>query len=151
MKLARGCFFGAALLALAAGLVQAADVAIPADIDGRWRVKDPDTQRDTAIIEIHTRDGAGQGRLDPFDTPPDARCKNCKGELAGTFMHGLPLLQELHVEDGRWKGRILNPNTGRTYALELVSKDGQLHITARALFGLFRHRETWTLDTSLRQ
>lgn len=130
-------------LLLAAGLASA-QPAPPASIDGRWIVNDPDTRQPTAIIEIRTSGGVGGGTLAvPFDTPRDTRCEACPGALKNAPVWGLPLLDGLSIENGVWKGRILDPETGRYYMLELVADGDQLRITAHALLGLVWHHETW--------
>ena len=101
---------------------------------------------DTAIIEIQTVSGHGQGLLDPFDTDPDDRCTACTGALRNARMHGLPLLQGLHIKDGRWQGQILDPDSGRLYRLELERRGDELRVTAIALFGLFHHHEIWRAE-----
>lgn len=130
--------------ALVLWLASAAAFAQPADIAGRWLVRDPETKKNAAIIEITTHGDRGSGTLaEPFDTPKTDRCKGCQGALHNAPMWGLPLLDDLHVEDGEWHGRILDPDSGRYYRLDLKASGDELYITARALFGLVRHHETW--------
>ena len=76
---------------------------------------------------------AGRRKLDGEN--PDER-------LRGRPLVGLPLFERFRSDDDAWKGRIYNPEDGRTYRATLVQR-GRDVLRLRGCYGPFCRSQTW--------
>ncbi|HEX8555855.1 MAG TPA: DUF2147 domain-containing protein [Sphingomonas sp.] len=128
----------AALLALAATTLVA---AAPAPVTGRWL-----TVEGKAIVEIAPCGQALCGRilrvLKPGPDGPAVDANNPNPALRTRPVEGIQILSGFTVAGDKWKGRIYDPESGRTYRSELVAAGGGLKV--KGCFGPFCRTQNWT-------
>jgi uncharacterized protein (DUF2147 family) len=137
-----------------------APVAHAAEADavlGLWNIPDNEAQ-----FEIYTCGSEYCGRItymeDPKYPPDDERMpgrpkvdrQNPDPRLRNRPMLGLPLMEGFRYEgDNNWRGRIYNPEDGKTYRCKL-SLDGKNRLNVRGYLGivLLGRTQTWTRPAS---
>lgn len=130
---------------LALLLAAAAPAPAPSSIGGRWL-----TAEGKAVVEIAPcADRSGPalcGRiaqvLKPRPGGPPTDINNPDPALRGRPMAGLVILTEFRPDDDRWRGRIYDPESGRTYRAELT-RDGRL-LSVKGCWGPFCRTQSWT-------
>lgn len=116
----------------------------PAPIAGRWL-----TAEGKAVVEIAPCAGGGGpdvcGRiaqvLKPRPGGPPVDIKNPDPALRGRPMAGLVILTGFRPDGDRWRGRIYDPESGRTYRSELI-RDGR-RLTVKGCWGPFCRSQEW--------
>jgi uncharacterized protein (DUF2147 family) len=118
----------------------ASAVAAPAPIAGRWF-----TPGREAVVAVAPCGPLWCGRiaqvLKPRPGGPPIDILNPDPALRGRPMVGVPVLSGFHVEDGRWRGRVYDPESGRTYRSE-VSRAGA-SLIVKGCWGPFCRSQTW--------
>lgn len=118
--------------------------------EGRWTVLSDEDQRPVAIMRIYEEDGEYRGKIDELlrhsagDTVPV--CDQCPGSLKGEPIRGLVLMQGLKQNGDRYTGgRILDPDSGRFYRLQVrVAPDGNaLFVRGYLGVSLLGRTQTW--------
>ena len=126
------------ILALVAA---ALDVAAPAPVAGRWLTVDG-----KALGEIAPCGQQLCGRiarvLKPRPSGPAVDANNPDPALRHRPIAGLAILTGFTAAGDRWKGRIYDPESGRTYRAELI-RDGAL-LKVRGCIGPFCRTQQWT-------
>lgn len=124
----------------AAGLLCVA-TAPPEPVTGRWL-----TTEGKALVDIG---GCGQtlcGRiarvLKPRPGGPAVDANNPDPKLRSRPIAGLTILSGFTADGGRWKGRIYDPESGRTYRSELLRAGATLRV--KGCFGPFCRTQVWT-------
>lgn len=88
----------------------------------KWKTIDDKTGKPKFLIEIKkVKDNTYNGSIiDVFDVENKLNCKTCNGRLRGKRLQGTTVINNLKlVENGKFKdGKILDPDSGRTYSLE---------------------------------
>ncbi len=127
----------AALVLLCAGAAHAA----PAPVTGRWL-----TEGGKAIVEIAPCGGSVCGRvakvLKPRPGGPAVDEANPDPALRTRPIEGITILSGFTADKDRWRGRIYDPESGRTYRSELIGGDGTL--TVKGCWGFFCRSQSWT-------
>lgn len=124
--------------------LSAAASAAPAPIAGRWL-----TAEGKAIVDIGSCGGAGAGlcgRITDILKPkpgPAVDLKNPDPALRSRPIRGMAFLTGFHPAGDRWKGRIYDPETGRTYRSELARTGGTLKV--KGCWGPFCRTQDWTV------
>lgn len=136
----RGVRATAFALALTAGVAHAA----PAPVTGRWL-----TTEGKALVEITPCGGGGAalcGRiarvLKPRPGGPAVDSNNPDKALRTRPIQGLQILSGFTADGDKWKGRIYDPESGRTYRSELRREGGMLKV--KGCFGPFCRTQDWT-------
>lgn len=115
--------------------------ASPAPIAGRWV-----TAEGKAVVEIAPCGPAQCGRivrvLKPRPGGPAVDMKNPDPAQRRRPIEGITILTGFRPEAGRWRGRIYDPESGRTYRSELTRAGGML--TVKGCFGPFCRSQQWT-------
>ena len=130
---------------LVAGFMLSVTPAAAAEtIAGRWITEDRD-----AIVEIKPCGNTTCGTIARFlITPPDGQDQrdiyNPEEALKNRRLLGLPILTQLREEDDLWRGRIYDPNTGKTYR-SVIRRTGANTIEVRGCIGPFCQAQTWRL------
>jgi uncharacterized protein (DUF2147 family) len=127
----------AALLAPAAALLAA---AAPAPVTGRWV-----TQGGQAVVEVAPCGRAVCGRivriLRPRPGGPAVDANNPDRGLRTRPILGLTILSGFTAAGDRWRGRIYDPESGRTYRSELRRAGAALAV--KGCFGPFCRTQAW--------
>ncbi len=117
--------------------------AAPAPIGGRWM-----TTGGQAIVEIAPCAGGGAwcGRiirvLRPRPGGPAIDSSNPDPALRTRPMEGLAILFDMRENADRWRGRIYDPQSGRTYRAELSRRGEALAVTG--CWGIFCRTQQWS-------
>lgn len=128
-----------ALLALATLSVAAS--AAPAPVTGRWL-----TVEGKALVDISPCGSTLCGRitrvLKPRPGGPAVDANNPDAALRTRPIAGILILSDFKPSDDRWKGRIYDPESGRTYRSELIRTSGTLKV--KGCIGPFCRMQEWT-------
>ena len=126
--------------------------SVQADISpvGRWKVIDDKGHKPVAIMKIVERNGEYLGQIvkvipQPGDKP-DPICSNCPGELKGSPIEGLTIMQGLKKEGDEYDGgTILDPGSGNYYSVKMsLGPDGNtLKVRGYLGFSLLGRTQTW--------
>ncbi len=131
------------LVTMIAGVMLSITPAAAAEtIAGRWITEDRD-----AIVEIKPCGNTTCGTIARFlVTPPDGQDQrdiyNPDDRLKNRRLLGLPILTQFREEDDLWRGRIYDPNTGKTYR-SVIRRTGANTIEVRGCIGPFCQAQTW--------
>ncbi|MDP1028498.1 DUF2147 domain-containing protein [Sphingomonas sp. KR1UV-12] len=127
----------AVLVAAAAGTAFAA----PAPVTGRWL-----TLEGKAIVEIAPCGRALCGRvakvLKPRPGGPAVDANNPDPALRTRPIEGIAILSDFTADGDKWKGRIYDPESGRTYRSELQAEGATLKV--KGCWGPFCRNQDWT-------
>lgn len=111
-------------------------------IEGRWITEDRD-----AVIEIGECGASTCGRIARFlIDPPDGLDQrdiyNPDKKLRTRKLLGLPVLSGFREEDELWRGRIYDPNTGKSYR-SVIRRKGANVLEVKGCIGPFCQTQTW--------
>lgn len=114
----------------------------PGPIAGRWL-----TGGGKAVVQVATCGEAICGRiervLDPR-APQNARdVNNPDQSLRSRPIEGLTILSGFTPAGTRWRGRIYDPETGRTYRSEMWRENATLKV--KGCWGPFCQTQSWTV------
>jgi uncharacterized protein (DUF2147 family) len=131
-----------ALLAAALFLPMAANAAAPSPtpVSGRWV-----TEEGKALVEVGPCGQQICGRIvrilkvDP--TKPTTDVLNPNAALRTRPIVGMVFLTGFTPDDDRWRGRIYDPQSGKTYRSELI-RDGDT-LKVRGCIGPFCRTQEW--------
>lgn len=130
------------MIALAgAALAAVPAYAAPAPVTGRWL-----TQGGKAIVDIEPCGAQLCGRIvrivrpDPGKPLNDANNPD-KAQRSRPIL-GISILSAFVPSDDRWKGRIYDPESGRTYRSELRRTGNTLKV--KGCFGPFCRTQDWS-------
>lgn len=115
--------------------------AAPAPVTGRWLTVDG-----KALVEIGQCGPALCGRitkvLKPRPGGPAVDANNPDTALRHRPIAGLVILSDFTASGDRWKGRIYDPESGRTYRSELIRAGSTLKV--KGCIGPFCRTQQWT-------
>lgn len=128
-------------LMLAGSVAVSPALAAPAPVTGRWL-----TAGSKAIVEISTCGVALCGRiarvLKPRPGGPAVDANNPDPARRGQPIEGLALLTGFAAAGDHWRGRIYDPESGRSYRSELRAEGGTLKV--KGCYGPFCRTQEWT-------
>ncbi len=133
----------AAQLGSAVLFLASASPALAADpIAGRWVTEDKD-----AVISIGKCGASTCGRIARFlVTPPDGAdqrdINNPDAALRTRKLLGLPILTSFKEESSLWRGRIYDPNTGKSYRSVIRRKSANV-LEVKGCIGPFCQTQIW--------
>lgn len=128
-------------LAVLSAASPAAAAAAPAPIAGRWI-----TVEGKALVEIGPCGQQICGRIarvlkvDP--TKPTTDTNNPNAALRTRPILGMVFLTGFSPDDDRWKGRIYDPESGKSYRSELIRSGDTLKV--KGCIGPFCRTQVWT-------
>ena len=118
--------------------------AVPAPIAGQWL-----TVEGKAVVEIGPCGTEVCGRiarvLKPRPGGPPRDINNPDPALRGRPMAGIVILSGFRPDGDRWRGRIYDPESGRTYRSEVTRAGAAL--TVKGCWGIFCRSQQWTAIT----
>lgn len=126
-----------------ASLLALPSQALAADsIAGRWITEDRD-----AVVEIKRCGSVTCGRIARFlITPPDGAdqrdINNPQANLRKRKLLGLPILTQFREDGSKWRGRIYDPNNGKSYR-SVVERTGPNTLEVSGCIGPFCQTQTW--------
>lgn len=89
------------------------------------------------------------GERPGFEGEPRADTENPDEDLRGRPLVGLHMFSEYEYADGRWQGKIYDPESGNTYQSRMtVNDDGQLEIRGYVGMPMFGRTATFPPATS---
>ena len=128
---------------LVTGLLAVPSQALAAEaINGRWVTEDRD-----AVVEIKKCGNVTCGRIAQFlVAPPDGAdqrdINNPDANLRKRKLLGLPILTQFRADDDEWRGKIYDPNRGRTFR-SVVRRTGANTLEVKGCFGFICQTQTW--------
>jgi uncharacterized protein (DUF2147 family) len=133
-------------LALAAALLASSGISAAAEPAGVWS-----TPEAKARVKIADCGGGLCATIVSLKEPTDDKgapkldIHNADASKRGRPILGLPLLTGMKADGGQWRGRIYNPEDGKTYAAYMTEQGGaKLKIQGCALGGLLCKTQIWT-------
>jgi len=129
-------------MAAACFAVNASEAFAAEPIAGRWVTEDRD-----AIVEIKPCGSVTCGRIARFlVTPPDGAdqrdINNPDANLRKRKLLGLPILTQFREDGSKWRGRIYDPNNGKSYR-SVVQRKGPNTLEVSGCIGPFCQTQTW--------
>lgn len=120
-------------------------------VAGRWKTRDDRSGAAKAIVEIRVKDGKLYGTIEEIvvDGKENALCTACKGELEGTPIKGMQIINGLEQQDRfTWKGgedSLFDPEQGKSFRSKIWLDPEQPGIlNVRGYWLLFYRTQTWT-------
>lgn len=119
-------------------------------LDGsKWKTVDDNNGQTRFLIEIKkAKNNSYEGVItEVYDQRNKQVCTTCKGSLAGKHLQGVTVIHDLKLKsDGTYDGgKILDPDSGRTYSLQGELKDGGKKLQLRGYLGIsaLGRSQTW--------
>ena len=116
---------------------------------GTWHSVDDKTGEAKSEIQISDNAGVLSGHVTKLlrkGADPAAVCTECKDGLKGKPMVGLPIITGAKKAEGKtvWEdGKILDPESGKSYTLRLTAIDDGKKLEVRGSIGPFGRTQTW--------
>lgn len=115
-------------------------------IIGSWQTFDDDSGEVNSIIDIYEDGGKIYGKIVKVfpreGEDPDPICDLCPGERKDQKVLGMVIMEGVPVDDGeRFKGKILDPENGKTYRSAAWLENGRLRL--RGYVAMFYRTQTW--------
>lgn len=131
------------LVAITAVSASSMAFAAPASINGKWKTSDKD-----AIVTIGKCGATLCGRISQFlVTPPDGvnqkDVNNPDKNLRSRKLLGLNFLTQFKADGSKWKGRIYDPKSGKSYK-SIMYKDKNGQLVVKGCIAFFCQTQKWT-------
>ena len=116
---------------------------------GTWRSVDDKTGEAKSEIQISDHAGVLGGQVTKLlrkGADPAAVCTECKDGLKDKPMVGLPIITGAKKAEGKdvWEGgKILDPESGKSYTLRLTPIEDGKKLEVRGSIGPFGRTQTW--------
>ncbi len=116
---------------------------------GLWKSVDDKTGDAKSEIRISDQGGLLSGRIERLlrkGADPAALCTACSDERKDQPMAGLEIIRGASKAEGKdvWEGgKILDPESGKSYTLRLTPTDGGSKLDVRGSIGPFGRTQTW--------
>jgi uncharacterized protein (DUF2147 family) len=116
---------------------------------GRWHSVDDQTGEVKAQMLIVERAGVLSGRIERVlrkDADPKALCTACSDDRKNQPIVGLEVIRGARKAEGQevWEGgKILDPESGRSYSLRMTPIEGGAKLQVRGSIGPFGRTQTW--------
>jgi len=115
--------------------------AAPAPITGRWL-----TEGGKAVVDIAPCGRQLCGRivriLKPTPGRPQTDIRNPEPSQRNRPLEGINILSEFKPDSDRWRGRIYDPESGKSYRSELVGAGSTLNV--KGCIAFFCRTQIWT-------
>ena len=137
--------------ALAAAILVVSGISAWAQMTpvGTWRSVDDKTGEAKSEIQITDHAGVLGGQVTKLlrkGADPAAVCTECKDGLKDKPMVGLPIITGAKKAEGKdvWEGgKILDPESGKSYTLRLTPIEDGKKLEVRGSIGPFGRTQTW--------
>ena len=139
----------AALFCVAAAALTATPAWAQMSPVGTWRSIDDKTGEAKSEIRIADNGGVLEGRITKLlrqGADPNALCTECRDGLKDKPMVGLQIIAGARKAEGKdvWEdGKILDPESGKSYTLRLTPVEAGKKLEVRGSIGPFGRTQTW--------
>jgi len=116
-----------------------------AQIEGKWRTIDDETNKPKSIVEIFKKsDGKYYGKISQLLIKPENNnCVKCKDDRKNKPLIGLEIIRGLSKDGNEFGGgTITNPKDGKSYKTEIVREGNTLKVKA-LIMGIAMKTQTW--------
>lgn len=116
-----------------------------AQIEGKWKTIDDETNKPKSIVEIFKKsDGKYYGKISQLLIKPENNnCVKCKDDRKNKPLIGMEIIRGLSKDGNEFSGgTITNPKDGKTYKTEIVREGNTLKVKAIVL-GIAMKTQTW--------
>ena len=115
---------------------------------GTWTQVDDATGKPKSIIEITQQpDGTLQGVVKQVlfsDQGTHPICEKCEGDRHNKPVDGMVIMWGVTKDGDVWDGgKILDPNNGKSYRVELSMRDGGQKLDVKGFLFFFHRTQTW--------
>lgn len=133
---------GSVAILMAASMALAAPALAADSITGRWYTKDK-----RALVTIAPCGAMLCGKisrlLEPTKSGATTDVNNPDPVLKKRKLVGLPILSDFVADGSKWRGKIYDPNTGKTYrSIVSVGNGGKLNV--EGCVAMFCQTQIWT-------
>ncbi|MGD1320012.1 DUF2147 domain-containing protein [Chryseobacterium sp. 2R14A] len=116
-----------------------------AQIEGKWKTIDDETNKPKSIVEIFKKsDGKYYGKISQLLIKPENNnCVKCKDDRKNKPLIGLEIIRGLSKDGNEFGGgTITNPKDGKSYKTEIVREGNTLKVKA-LIMGIAMKTQTW--------
>lgn len=118
---------------------------------GVWRTYDDNTKELSSEVRITENGGVLSGKIEKLlrkDAKQNDVCDKCPDDRKGKPLIGLEIIRGAKKADGKtvWEdGKIMDPENGKDYSLNLTPEDGGKSLEVRGYLGLavIGRSQTW--------
>ncbi len=111
-------------------------------LTGTWRTVDDNTNEASSHVQIYESGGKFFGKVVKLLQDPDNEiCEKCPGDRKNQLVLGMVILENMEMKEGYLqKGKILDPENGKTYTCKMWLKAGEPNVLVVRgyLFGFYR-------------
>ncbi|MBS1573425.1 MAG: DUF2147 domain-containing protein [Bacteroidetes bacterium] len=132
-------------LLLAFGAIMISSMSF-AQIEGKWKTIDDETQKPKSIIEIFKKsDGKYYGKISQLLAKPEHEtCVNCKDDRKNKPLIGLEIIRDLKKDGDEFTGgTITDPKNGKVYKCTIKRNGDDLNVRGYIGFSLIGRSQTW--------
>lgn len=117
-----------------------------AQIEGKWKTIDDQTNQAKSIVEIYKKsDGKYYGKISQLlAKPANANCVACKDDRKNKPLIGLEIIRGLEKDGNEFTdGTITDPKSGKTYKCTITRDGDKLNVRGYVGFSLLGRTQTW--------
>lgn len=117
-----------------------------AQIEGKWKTIDDQTNQAKSIVEIYKKsDGKYYGKISQLlAKPANANCVACKDDRKNKPLVGLEIIRGLEKDGNEFTdGTITDPKSGKTYKCTITRDGDKLNVRGYVGFSLLGRTQTW--------
>ncbi len=120
-----------------------------AQVVGKWKTIDDETQKAKSIVELYEKNGKLYGKvIELFREPQEdqnPKCLKCTDDRKDQPVLGMIILRDLQLKNGFYKdGTICDPKKGKVYNCELwLDPSDKNKLQVRGYWGFLYRTQTW--------
>ena len=129
-------------------LCMSSSLTIKAQIEGKWKTIDDETNEPKSIVDIFIKDGKYHGKVVKLFRKPgeeqDPSCTECdpSDSRYNKKVLGMEILKDMKKEGSEFiDGTILDPKNGKIYKCKIWIENSKLML--RGYWGPFYRTQTW--------
>ncbi|MBN2341301.1 MAG: DUF2147 domain-containing protein [Deltaproteobacteria bacterium] len=105
---------------------------------GVWKTIDDNTGKARSHIQIWIHSGKLYGKIVKLLDAPEKNplCDKCPGKRKNSPVMGMIIMPGLMLDGTEWKGRVLDPESGKWYKVLLELQDGGNTLKVRGYIGI---------------
>ena len=114
---------------------------------GKWKTIDDETGNERSIVEIYDVNGKIHAKIIQLleKGKENKLCTQCKGDKKNKPIKGMVIINGLEKDGDEWNnGRILDPNTGKTYKCYITfDNNNTLKVRGYIGFAMIGRTQYW--------